>query len=146
MKKYVITVLMLVIGVSTAIAQDWLTDFTEAKELAKTHNLPIVLVFQGSDWCAPCIKLDRSVWSTDEFKKYAIDHYIMLQADFPRRKKNALPVVQLNKNKVLAEKYNRQGIFPFVVVMNADGKVYGETSYKKLSPKEYIEELNSFIK
>ncbi len=137
---------MLVIGLGTAIAQDWHTDFTEAKELAKIHNLPIVLVFQGSDWCAPCIKLDRAVWSTNEFKDYAKEHYVMLQADFPRRKKNALPVVQLGKNKVLAEKYNRQGIFPFVVVMNADGKVYGETSYKKLSPKEYITELNSFIK
>ncbi|MFV1450869.1 thioredoxin family protein [Maribacter sp. HS] len=146
MKKYIVLVLLVVTGLGSSFAQDWQTDFTEAKELAKTRNLPIVLVFQGSDWCAPCIKLDRSVWSTDEFKKYAIDHYIMLQADFPRRKKNALPVVQLNKNKVLAEKYNRQGIFPFVVVMNADGKVYGETSYKKLSPKEYIAELNSFIK
>lgn len=146
MKNYILFLLFLLASIGTTIAQDWHTDFTEAKELAKTHNLPIVLVFQGSDWCAPCIKLDRSVWSTDEFKEYAMDHFIMLQADFPRRKKNALPVVQLNKNKFLAEKYNRQGIFPFVVVMNADGKVYGETSYKKLSPKEYITELNSFIK
>ncbi|WP_405413879.1 thioredoxin family protein [Maribacter sp. Asnod1-A12] len=146
MKKYILFLLFAVISVSSITAQDWNTDFTTAKKLAETNNQPIILVFQGSDWCAPCIKLDRAIWSTNEFKEYAKEHYIMLQADFPRRKKNALPEEQLNKNKVLAENYNRQGIFPFVVVLNANGEVYGETSYKKLTPKEYIEELNSFIK
>ncbi len=146
MKKYIVLLLFAVVSVSSITAQDWNTDFTTAKKLAKTNDLPIVLVFQGSDWCAPCIKLDREVWSTDEFKAYAKEHFVMLQADFPRRKKNALPEEQLNKNKALAENYNRQGIFPFVVVMNANGEVYGETSYKKLTPKEYIQELNLFIK
>ncbi|WP_036155543.1 thioredoxin family protein [Maribacter forsetii] len=146
MKQYLVLIMMLISGAGSVLAQDWNTDFTTAKELAETNDLPIILVFQGSDWCAPCIKLDRAIWSTNEFKEYAKEHYVMLQADFPRRKKNALPEEQLNKNKVLAENYNRQGIFPFVVVMNANGEVYGETSYKKLTPKEYIEELNSFIK
>lgn len=146
MKKYIVFLLFAVISVGTITAQDWNTDFTTAKKLAETNDLPIILVFQGSDWCAPCIKLDRAIWSTNEFKEYAKEHYVMLQADFPRRKKNALPEEQLNKNKALAESYNRQGIFPFVVVMNANGEVYGETSYKKLTPKEYIQELNSFIK
>ncbi|APQ16247.1 thioredoxin family protein [Maribacter hydrothermalis] len=146
MKKYIILLLFAVVTISTTTAQEWNTDFEIAKKLAKANDKPIVLVFQGSDWCAPCIKLDREVWSTDEFKAYAKDHYVMLQADFPRRKNNALPEEQLNKNKALAENYNRQGIFPFVVVMNANGDVYGETSYKKLTPKKYIQELNSFIK
>lgn len=146
MKKYIVFLLFAVINTVSMTAQDWNTDLITAKKLAKTNDLPIVLVFQGSDWCAPCIKLDRAVWSTDEFKAYAEKHYVMLQADFPRRKNNALPEEQLNKNKALAESYNRQGIFPFVVVMNANGEVYGETSYKKLTTKEYIEELNSFIK
>lgn len=146
MKNLVFIIVIMVFGNSATFAQDWQTDFTTAKELAETKNLPIILVFQGSDWCAPCIKLDRAVWSTQEFKDYAKEHYVMLQADFPRRKKNALSEEQLNKNKTLAERYNPQGIFPFVVVMNANGKVFGETSYKKLSPKEYISEINSFIK
>ena len=144
MKPFVFIFFIFVIALGSA--QEWHTDFSEAKNIAKAKDLPIVLVFQGSDWCAPCIKLDREVWSTDEFKDYAKEHYVMLQADFPRRKKNALPKEQLNKNKALAEGYNQQGIFPFVVVLNADGEVYGETSYKKLSPKEYIKEMNSFIK
>tara|TARA_R110000737_G_scaffold3241_3_gene11194 strand:- start:2760 stop:3200 length:441 start_codon:yes stop_codon:yes gene_type:complete len=146
MKKYILLVLFIAAGMGSSFAQEWQTDLSTAKEIAKSKDLPIVLVFQGSDWCAPCIKLDREVWSTDEFKTYAKNHYVMLQADFPRRKNNALSPEQKDKNKALAEKYNKNGIFPFVVVMNGDGEVFGETSYKKLAPKEYINEMNSFIK
>ena len=107
---------------------------------------PIILVFQGSDWCAPCIKLDREIWSTEVFKKYATENYVMLQADFPRRKKNALPEPQTKANAALAEKYNKQGYFPFVVVLDSNGKVLGESSYKKTTPENYIKELNAFRK
>ncbi len=126
-------------------AQVWETDYDTALQKATKLHEPIILVFQGSDWCAPCIKLDREVWSTDTFKQYAEGHFVMLQADFPRRKKNALPAAQEAQNKALAEKYNRQGIFPFVVVLNSDGKVLGETGYKKSTPEEYIKHLESFI-
>ncbi len=125
-------------------AQEWLTNFEEAKKIASAENRNIVLVFQGSDWCAPCIKLDKEIWSTDEFKNYAKEHFVMLQADFPRKKKNKLETSQQQKNNSLAEKYNKQGFFPHVVVLNEKGNVLGRTGYKKVSPSEYIKILNSF--
>ncbi len=124
--------------------QDWVTDFAKAKEIAAQDKKPIILVFQGSDWCAPCIKLNREVWSTEEFIAYSKKHYILLQADFPRKKQNALPENQAKANAQLAEKYNRNGIFPFVVILDFKGNILGETSYKKMSPKEYIALLESF--
>lgn len=145
MKKIFLIIIALAVSVST-YAQEWQTDFAKAKEIASSENKPIVLVFQGSDWCAPCIKLDREVWSTESFKKYAEDHYVMLQADFPRKKKNALSEAQTKANAVLAETYNKNGIFPFVVVLNSKGEVLGETSYKKTTPENYIKELNAFTK
>jgi hypothetical protein len=69
----------------------------------------------------------------------------MLQADFPRKKNNALSETQAKANAMLAETYNKSGIFPFVVVLDNKGKVLGETGYKKTTPKAYIEEINSFI-
>lgn len=126
-------------------AQDWHTNFTEALSIAKHENKTVLLVFQGSDWCAPCIKLDREIWSTDIFKSYAAEHFVMVQADFPRRKKNALSESQTAANATLAETYNTNGIFPFVVVIDANGRVLGETSYKKTTPQDYITILNSFI-
>jgi len=47
------------------------TDFEQAKTVAAEENKKIILVFQGSDWCAPCTKLDKEIWSAEEFKNYA---------------------------------------------------------------------------
>ncbi|EPR74395.1 Thioredoxin Disulfide Isomerase [Winogradskyella psychrotolerans RS-3] len=136
----------MIFGVSTASAQEWQTDFAVAKEIAAKESKPIILVFQGSDWCGPCIKLDREIWNTDTFKTYANENYVMLKADFPKRKKNALSEAQTKVNALLAETYNKQGFFPFVVVLDSNGKVLGENSYKKTTPENYIKELNAFIK
>jgi len=146
MKKGTIILLLVLINLSTVVAQEWQTDFEKAKKVASKDSIPIILVFQGSDWCAPCIKLDREIWSTDTFKNYAKKNFVMLQADFPRRKKNALSETQIKANAKLAETYNKSGIFPFVVVLDNKGKVLGQTGYKKTTPSAYIEDLNNFIK
>ena len=138
-------ILFFLINVTFMSAQEWQTDFELAKKAAEQKKLPIVLVFQGSDWCAPCIKLDKEIWSSDAFISYAKDHYIMLKADFPRRKKNKLPEQQTQANAQLAERYKSNGVFPLVVVLRPNGEVLGKTSYKKLTPKSYIELLNSIV-
>lgn len=144
MKRTLLPLLFVLLSTS-AFAQDWLLDLNKAMAIARQENKPIILVFQGSDWCTPCIRLDREVWETEAFKSYASDHYVMLLADFPRRKQNALPAEQAKANAALADRYNPKGFFPLVVVMDAEGKVLGETGYKKLTPAEYIDHLNSII-
>lgn len=144
--KNIFAVLLIAFFVSRGSSQNWNTDFEKAKEFAKKENKTIILVFQGSDWCAPCIKLDHEIWSTEIFKKYADKHFIMLQADFPRKRKNALPKEQAKANGKLFETYNKNGIFPFVVILDSKGYKLGETSYKKTTPENYIKEINSFIK
>ena len=143
MKKSFYSILLLFLTILPLTAQEWQTDFDTAKEIASKENRPIVLVFQGSDWCAPCIKLDREVFSTETFQLYAKDHFVMLQADFPKKKKNALTQDQQLKNNNLAEKYNQRGIFPLVVMLDQDGNVIGETGYFKADASAYILHLES---
>jgi len=142
--KYFLSTTLLVFTLASINAQEWLTSFEQAMTIADKKDQPIILVFQGSDWCAPCIKLDREVWSTEEFQQYAKDHFVMLQADFPRKKINQLPKELEQHNKELAEKYNQEGFFPLVVVMDKHGKVLGKAGYEKMTPKQYIELLESF--
>ena len=125
-------------------AQKWLTNIDQAEENAQKQNRNIILVFQGSDWCAPCIKLEKEIWSTDEFKSYAKDHFVLLKADFPRKKSNKLDKTQQELNNQLAEKYNNDGFFPLVVVLDKNGNVLGKTGYKKTTPSEYIKLLSSY--
>ena len=129
-----------------ASAQNWKSSFEEALLISKEENKPIVLVFAGSDWCAPCIKLERKIWQSETFVSYSNEHYILYKADFPRKKANQLKVDTKEKNNKLAERYNPNGHFPLVVVLNSNEEVLGNTGYNNLSPDQYISLLNSFVK
>ncbi len=128
-------------------AQQWQNSFDDTLTKAADEDKPIVLVFSGSDWCAPCIRLKRHIFDSEEFKSYAAEHYVMYDADFPRKKKNQLPQEKLNVNKSLAEKYNPKGYFPLVVVMDKNQNVLGTTGFvARTSPEKYIKTLNKFLK
>ncbi|MCK0144370.1 thioredoxin family protein [Arenibacter sp. F26102] len=142
MKKWTLIIALLFFGLSTA--QKWESDWTAAAALAKQNHQNVLLVFSGSDWCAPCIKLDKNIWQTSEFQQYAQDHWTMLKADFPRKKANQLPDDQKNRNAQLAEKYNKKGYFPLVLLLDPNGNILGQTGFKNISVKEYIALLKSF--
>ncbi|MDA9111545.1 thioredoxin family protein [Flavicella sp.] len=125
-------------------AQEWFLDLELAKAKASEENKAILLVFQGSDWCGPCIKLDRNIWSSEVFVNNYPVTFVLLRADFPRRKKNALPKKQEEKNNLLAAAYNPNGLFPLVVVLDAKGLVLGRTGYSKDSPLAYLKKLQKF--
>jgi thioredoxin-related protein len=126
--------------------QLWNTDFEIAHATSIKKEKPILMVFQGSDWCAPCRKLDKEVWDTEVFKNYAKENYVLLKLDFPRKKKNKLSEKEQEQNNRLAEEYNRDGGFPLVVVLDKNKKVLGKIGYLGLGPKEYIEKINSIIR
>lgn len=125
--------------------QNWHKNYAEAVAASHKSHKPIILVFSGSDWCAPCIKLDKDIWRSEAFKAYASEHYELYRADFPRRKANVLSDEITKENKILAEKYNDKGFFPLVVVINSEDKVVGKTGYKKVTPTAYISILNAFL-
>ena len=139
-KNIALTCLFLVSGF-IAIAQDWHTNMDEAKQIASTNNERIILVFQGSDWCGPCIKLDALVFKTKEFQSLVKDKFVMVKVDFPRKKANKLSPELEAHNSKLAETYNNQGFFPLVVVLDKNGKVLGKLGYENLTPSEYYKKL-----
>ena len=101
----------------------WQTNFEDAKKSAHEKHELIVLNFSGSDWCIPCIRLHKEIFESDDFKNYAADHLILVNADFPRLKKNQLTKEQVKQNEALADRYNPKGKFPFTLILDADGKV-----------------------
>ena len=145
MKKF-LSVSILLLLATISMAQNWEKNFEIAKERSAKEGKNIVLCFSGSDWCIPCIKLEKTIWESKELANYSQAHFVLLRADFPKKKANALPREQQDQNDKLAESYNKQGMFPLVVLLNKSGKVLGTTSYKNISPTEYIALLHSFEK
>ena len=115
-----------------------------AKQAAAEHK-PILMVFAGSDWCKPCIMLRKEVWDSPEFRSYAKNHFVLLELDFPRFKKNQLPEDQRKSNEQLAERYNQEGIFPLVVLTDEQGNVLGKTGYQPGGPDKYIAHLEQLL-
>lgn len=145
MKKLILIVFAIVLA-GAVQAQNWEHDLETAKTKAKQEGKNILLVFSGSDWCIPCMKLEREIWDSEEFKKDSEKHFVLLRADFPKRKANKLSDEQQEKNNHLAEVYNKKGIFPMVAILDKEGKMLGTTGYKSISPNEYIALLHSLEK
>jgi thioredoxin-related protein len=60
-----------------------ITDWNKAKELAKKENKQILIILTGSEWCAPCKKMDKRVIENSEFKKYAENNLVIFLVDLP---------------------------------------------------------------
>jgi len=101
----------------------WHSNMEEAQQMARKEHRHILLNFSGSDWCGPCILLRKEVFDDPVFSAMADTSLILVNADFPRMKKNQLPKEQQQANDRLADKYNSQGKFPLTLLLSADGKV-----------------------
>ena len=133
-----------------ATSSGWLNNLEEAKTTASQKHELIVLNFSGSDWCGPCIRLKKEIFESDVFQSYANDNLVLVNADFPRSKKNQLSKAQVKINEALADKYNPKGIFPLTLLLNADGKVLKTyDGFPGVSPEDFtneIKKLNNTIK
>ena len=110
---------------------------------AKQEHKKVLLYFSGSDWCAPCIKFKKTFIQNETFQSFASENLIVVNADFPRLKKNALSAEQTTENEKLADKYNANGIFPLVLVLDENGKVIKK--WEKL-PDETIDTFLAQLK
>ena len=129
---------------SAGFSQTWLEDFEAAKRMAAEQQKDILLVFTGSDWCANCKDLEDKVWYSESFTAEANKRWVLLKANFP--KKSGMPEpVNVNETKmVLTERYNRNGFFPYVVIIDKTGKVKGRTGYEDFeTAEEYVSMLKN---
>ncbi len=75
----------------------WHTDLAKARELSDATKKPIFGFFTGSDWCGWCHKLEANVFDKAAFIAWANKNVILLELDFPRRKKLSAELVQQNQ-------------------------------------------------
>lgn len=125
---------------------NWHNNLGEAKTLAHKEHKHILLNFSGSDWCGPCIKLHKEIFGSELFQKFAETNLVLLNADFPRLKKNQLPISQQKINAAIADEYNLTGTFPLTVLLNENGKILKEwEGFPKKTPGEFVEDLKSVM-
>ncbi len=120
----------------------WLTDFEQAKKIAVEKKQYILLNFSGSDWCGPCMRMKKEIFDAEDFTKYAGENLVLVNADFPRDKKNRLSKQLEKQNDRLAEKYNPTGKFPYTILFTSDGKLVKDwDGLPNISPKEFVQQI-----
>jgi len=109
---------------------------------AKAENKHVIIDFTGSDWCGWCIKLDKEIFDTEDYKNGIASDFIFVKIDFPRniQQPNELEA----SNRELAKHFNIKG-FPTIIIVDANGNKVGQTGYIETTPAGYVEHLKSFI-
>jgi len=124
----------------------WLTNLEQAERQAQKDQKAILVCFSGSDWCRPCMLLEKGVFESKVFTKFAKKNLHLVRIDFPARKKNRLSEEQAAYNEHLAERYNQRGEFPLVVLLDKDGNVAGRISgYQREGAGKYVAHLKRLI-
>ena len=138
-KKFFLT-LLVATGfsfIAAAAELTWLTDLPQAKVQAKAEGKLVLLDFTGSDFCPPCIRLAKDVFPTKEFSDYAKQHLVLVEVDFPVKKKQA-PALKA-ANEALAKEFKVDG-YPTLIVLTPEGKKLGELSFDA-DAKQLVAEL-----
>jgi thioredoxin-related protein len=137
---------LFVLGILVTASVSWETDFNTAKQKAKQEHKLILLNFSGSDWCGPCIRMHKDIFESAAFKEYADSKLVLINADFPRMKKNQLSKDLQKQNDKLADKYNSQGIFPVTLLLDAEGNVVKSwEGFPNLTPEEFTGQVKAAV-
>lgn len=141
MKKWMLAVVFALFATTGLMAVDksWYTDYNAAQKVATEKNLPMYLLFTGSDWCPWCVKLHNEVLEKKEFKDFAKDKVVLVFLDFPSKKK--LPAKETKQNKDLAQKYGVTG-YPTVIMTDAKGEKLGKYGYSSL--KDHLDWMKQY--
>jgi thioredoxin-related protein len=113
----------------------WYNDLNKALPVSIKNDKPLLLFFTGSDWCGWCMRLKKEVFNYPEFKEWTDSNVVMVELDFPRRKK--LDYNILNQNRELARVFGVSG-YPTVWLVKPQILESSKVNFLKLGKLGYV--------
>lgn len=137
-----VTLLSLTLNTVAIYAQDaWSTDAEAAVKQAADEKKDLLVLFTGSDWCPPCIKLEQQVLGTEEFAQQSASRFVLLKLDFPQ---NTPQSEELQKqNGAWADRFGVEG-FPTLILLDQEQRPYAFTGFREEGPDAYLSHLSEF--
>ncbi len=134
---------VLALTIAHATDPNWHTDLTAAQTRAAKEKKMVLLDFSSSDSCIACFKLRKDVFSQATFLNYAKTNLVLVEVDFPLRKK--VSPEQAQANAALAEKYQVDS-YPTIVVLDSAGRKLGVLEDQPGEPQAFIALLEKLKK
>ena len=137
MKQFLLLIIIALSQTKNAQSVDlnWHTDLSKAVSISINEKKPIMLFFTGSDWCGWCIRLKKEVFNHEKFKVWSDDNIILVELDFPRRKK--LEPNILNQNRELARIFGVSG-YPTCWLVEPQILENSKVNFMKLGKLGYV--------
>jgi len=141
--KFLINIVFFLFIIQTGFSQEvkMITNWDEAKELAQKENKQILIILTGSEWCAPCKKMDRRVIGNPEFQEYAEENLILFLIDLPGGGLIINSQVYQDYNR-FKEKYEATTL-PSLILTDKNGIKIKTLKGKMFKLKSVLEQLKS---
>jgi thioredoxin-related protein len=138
-----VSVLLLLLGnVLAGYSQDWKSNLNDAFKEANASGKDVLLFFSTNQDCLSCKTLEQKVLRSPEFLNYAKENYVLVKEDFSLEQEK-----DIESKLLIVEKYNKDGFFPLVVIINKNAKVLGQLgAYNNESPQQFLAKLQSIKK
>ncbi len=130
-------------GFASAAGPTWTTSLDQASKLSKQTGLPVLALFTGSDWCSPCMQMEKKIFETEVFASWAKSHVVLLRLDYPKRHKQPEAVARTNMS--LLNRYQVGG-FPLVLFLTPSGQVLNQYGYSGEGPSFWTKNAELLIK
>ena len=125
----------------SANARGWTTNLESALASAKQNKKFVMAQFTGSDWCPPCIMMQKAVFSKSSFTRLVPKKFILVKIDIPRSNK----ATSLKNSKVM-KNYNVTGV-PTILLFGDDGKEFSRFGASQYPTVEgFIDKLSAELK
>jgi thiol-disulfide isomerase/thioredoxin len=125
----------------SANARGWTTNLESALALAKQNKKFVMAQFTGSDWCPPCIMMQKAVFSKSSFTRLVPKKFILVKIDVPRSNE----AMSLKNSKVM-KNYNVTGV-PTILLFGDDGKEFSRFGASQYPTVEgFIDKLSEELK
>jgi len=113
----------------------WLEDVAVGLEQAQRESKDGLILFTGSDWCPPCIRLEEEILSKPEFLNEVTQRFVLIKLDFPRNQPQPEKIAE--QNKQWAKEYGVDS-FPTVLLVDAAGRPFAVTGFSDDGVASYL--------
>ena len=125
--------------------EGWYVHLDTAKSAATKTHRPLFVLFTGSDWCAPCIRLEKEVLSEKTFTDFAKKNLVLVKMDFPRKGPQPDIEMQVHRDTVARHYLGERQSVPTVFLLKEDGSVIAKTTFRTGGADAYVRHIRQLL-